>query len=131
MPLNNEIAARNDGSQAIQYLRKRVTFTDDGGTVTVGKIPAGSIILKGVSGVQVVTAFDAGTGNVLDIGTSDDADVFGTDLALDSAGFVECDENVSGYYVSSETTITASVDLTGTAATAGDAHVLIAYATQN
>lgn len=123
--------ARQYQAQLVHYLRKTIVFGDDGTAVTVGIVPAGAVILKPASGVQVVTAFNAGTSNVLDIGTTADADLFGTDLALGSANFVALDEAIGGYRVDSDATITATPALTGTAATAGEAEVLIAYIPDN
>jgi len=120
------IPARQFQTQQVHFLRKDFTYADDGSTLNVGKVPAGSVILKPVSGANVSTAFNAGTTNVLDIGTEADGDLFATDLALGSAAFVPCDEAVS-FYVSSDTVITATVDLTGTAATTGVGQVVIAY----
>ncbi|MNR62251.1 hypothetical protein D3C85_1842220 [compost metagenome] len=74
--------------------------------------------------------FNAGTGNVLDVGTTADDDLFGTDLALSTAGLIPLDEAVS-MYVASDTTITATPALTGTAATTGVGQIVIAYCTKN
>ncbi|HYE38221.1 hypothetical protein [Methylocaldum sp.] len=118
--------ARQYHTQQIHYLRKDFTYADDGLSLTVGTIPAGSVIVKPISGANVSTAFNAGSTNVLDIGISGDLDLYATDLALGSAGYVPCDEAVS-FYVSADTTILATVDLTGTAASAGVGQVVIAY----
>lgn len=117
--------ARIYATQQVHYIRKDLTYADNGVVKTVGVIPAGSVILSS-SGVNVSTAFNAGTSNVLDIGSSADGDLYATDLALGSAAFVAIDEAVSRY-VSAETTITATVALSGTAASAGVAQVVIAY----
>lgn len=119
--------ARQFHQQMVHFLRKSVTFSDNGVARTVGVIPAGSLILKPMSGVHVTTVFNAGTTNVLDIGTSADDDLYGTDLALGTANFVPLDENVGTYLVTTDTTITVTVGLAGTAATAGAGEVIIAY----
>lgn len=119
--------ARQYHQQVVHFLRKSITFANNGKAVTVGKIPAGSLILRPVSGVHVTTAFNAGSTNVLDIGSSDNDDLFGTDLALGTTTFVPVDETVGGFLVASDTTITATVALSGTAATAGAGEVVIAY----
>lgn len=131
MGLNNEAPVRDAGYQFVQYLRKEVAFGDNGTAVDIGKIPGGSIILKAASGAQVTTAFNAATTNTLDIGTNDDPDLFATDLALGAADFVALDEATGGYYVAEDTSITATVGLTGTAATAGAAIVVVAYIPNN
>lgn len=122
--------ARELPYQVVHFLRKSVVFGDNGTELVVGKIPAGATILKPLSGVNVDTAFDAGTGNVLDIGTDADPDLFATDLAMGSIAFVALDEAVA-MTVAAETTITATLALTGTAATAGAAEVVIAYLPDN
>jgi len=125
-------AARDFRKQMIHYLRKGITFADDGTTVTVGIIPAGSIIVKPISGVAVTEVFNAGSTNVLDVGPSTDSgtDLWATDLALGSLAFVPLDEAVN-LLVSSDTTVQAAVDLTGTAATTGAAEIIIAYIPNN
>lgn len=119
--------ARQYPQQMVHFLRKSVTFSDNGTQLTVGKIPAGSLIVKPMSGVQVTTAFNAGTTNVLDIGTSSNDDLFGTDLALGSLAFVPLDEAIGGFLVADDTTVTVTVGLAGTAATTGAAEVVICY----
>jgi hypothetical protein len=123
-------AARQYSSQQVHYLRKGFTFADDGSTLTVGIIPTGAQIIKPMSGVAVNVAFNAGSTNVLDIGTPADADLYATDLALGSIAFVALDEAVS-MTVAADTTITATVDLTGTAATTGQGEIVICYAVDN
>lgn len=124
--------ARQFHTQQIHYLRKSITYADDGTTVTVGTIPAGSLILKPISGVAVTTVFNAGSTNVLDIGPSTDSgtDLWATDLALGTLAFVPLDEAVTNL-VSVDTVVQAAVDLTGTAATTGAAEIIIAYIPDN
>ena len=121
--------ARSYHTAQIHYLRKDFTFADDGSTLTVGIIPANATIIKPISGVNVDVAFNAGTTNVLDIGHADstaDPDYYATNLALGSIAFVAIDEAVDVTHTA-DRTITASVDLTGTAATAGTGQVVIAF----
>ena len=118
------MTARQYHQQLVHFLRKSISYTDDGTAVTVGEIPSGSLILKPASGVAVTTAFDSST-KVLDIGTTANDDLYGTDLSLATTTFVPLDEAVS-YLVSADTTITATVALTGSV-TAGEAEVVIAY----
>lgn len=125
-------SARQYHQQMIHYLRKGITYLDDGLTVTVGTIPAGSLVVKPISGVAVTQVFNAGTTNVLDIGPSADAgtDLWATDLSLSSPGFVPLDEAVTNLVVS-DTIVQAAVDLIGTAATTGTAEIVIAYIPDN
>ena len=111
----------------VHYFAKDFTYADDGSVLTLGVAPAGSRVLRG--GVIVDTAFNAGSTNVLDIGTSADDDGFATDLALGTVGVIVADEmaTTNDAYCSSDTTITATVDLTGTAATTGAGTVWVEY----
>ena len=120
-------------TQQIHFLRTNISYADGVGKVyTLGAIPAGSQIVQALSGVYVTTVFNAGTTNVLDIGTTADDDLYATDLALGTKAFVAIDEaatatNVNAWYVSSATTLTATLALTGTAPTTGAGVVVIAY----
>ena len=118
--------ARLYHTDQVHYLAKDFTFADDGSVLSLGYLPAGAVIIKPMSGVAVHVAFNAGTTNVLDIGTPANDDLYGTDLALGSIAFVPLDEAVS-MTVAADTLVTATVDLTGTAATTGSATVIIAY----
>lgn len=124
--------ARQYHTQQVHYLRKSFTFADDGLTLTLGKVPAGAIVIN--AGVVVSTAFNAGSTNVLDIGTEADPDGFATDLALGTIGRVPADElatsNDIGPYAA-DTTLVAVVDLTGTAATAGAGEIYVEYIPDN
>jgi hypothetical protein len=124
--------ARQFHEQQVHYLRKGFTFADDGTTLTVGVIPAGSIIIKPISGVAITTVFNAGTTNVADLGPSTDAgtDLWATDLALGTLAFVPIDEAVTNL-VTVDTTVQIAVDLTGAAATTGAAEVIICYIPDN
>lgn len=130
MPLNQNIPARDMGEQQIHYLRKRILFSDNGVAKTIGTIPAGAVILKPLSGIQVQQVFNAGTNNFIDVGTTADDDLYGTDLSGTALAFVPLDEAVR-MDVTVDTTITATVGLTGTAATTGIADVVIAYVPNN
>ena len=118
--------ARLYHTDQVHYLAKNFTYADDGSVLSLGYLPAGAVILKPMSGVAVHVAFNADTTNVLDIGTAANDDLYGTDLALGSIAFVPLDEAVS-MTVAADTLVTATVDLTGTAATTGSGTVIIAY----
>jgi len=120
-------SARDYGKGMVHYIRKNVTYANNGTAVKVGTLPAGAQIIKPMSGVGINVAFNAGSTNVLDIGTSGTGDLYATDLALGTIGFVPIDEVVSNK-MAADTDIYATVQLTGTTATAGDAEVIIAYA---
>ena len=127
MPTNTAgSTARRLQDQQVTQISRSFTFADDGSVLSIGTIPSGAVILRGQSGVIVHQVFNAGTTNVLDIGTTADDDLYGTDLALGTAAFVALDEAVD-YRLSADTAITATVDLTGTAATTGAATVVISF----
>lgn len=117
----------------VHYLRKDITFADRATTVTVGVIPAGSIILENNSGVYVHEVFNAGTNNRLDIGASSDSGTnnYATLLTLLGIGFIELDEVAATLKVTVDTTIQAYVDVTGTTPTTGAASILILYIPPN
>lgn len=118
--------ARELPIQAVHFLRKSVVFGDNATELEVGILPAGATILKPLSGVSVDVAFNAGTNNFLDVGTEADPDLYATDLALGSIAFVPLDEAVS-MTLAADTKIVATVQLSGTAASAGAGEVIIAY----
>lgn len=128
--------ARNYQKQVVHYLRKGFSKADAGSVLTLGTIPAGSQILNLISGVFVREVFAAGTNNRLDIGTTANDDLYGTDIALGTVAFVALDEaasatGVAAWYVTSDTTLTATVDVTGTASATGLAEIIIAYIPDN
>ena len=120
-------SARNLSQQIVHFLRKSITYADNGTTVTVGTIPAGSTIIKPASGVSVSTVFDGDTTNTLDVGASTDSGTnnFATALTLGGLGFVPLDEAVSGL-VTVDTIIQCYVVSTASAST-GAAEVIICY----
>lgn len=128
MSLSNKVPARDIGYGVVQFIRKRLTFADNGKSVVIGTIPAGALILKPISGAQVNVVTDAGTNNQLNIGTQADGDFFATNVSTAAVAFVPFDEAVS-QYVADDTTITATLDLTGTAATTGDLEVVVGFVT--
>lgn len=126
--------ARNSGSQSVQTLRKRIAYTSNGTTVTVGTIPAGASVIGG--GVHVRTAFnDSGTDTLIVgfIGSTTDDNAYATLLDLSAVGYIALDE------LAATTNIQQSVDTTVTClyagqnsnATAGSADVIILYVNDN
>ncbi len=88
-------AARQLYTQQLSYVKTRlITFADDGVAVpTDGKIPAGSLIIKPISGFQVNVAFDGSA--VVDAGPTTNDDLWATDLATGTITFVPFDEAVT------------------------------------
>lgn len=112
----------------ILFLRKDITYADGGTTVVIGTLPAGAVIIKAASGVNVSTAFNGNATNTLDIGYSTDSGTnnLATLLSLATATFVPLDEAVGEFYVASETIISAAVVSTA-AASAGVGQIFIAF----
>ena len=123
--------------QSVHYIRKAFTYSDPdiaGGTLRLpAAIPAGAIITQVL--VDITTAFNAGSTNVLTLGTQS-----GTASDIVTAGDVN--ETVAGVNIVTTSAAighvgSSAIDLylkyaqTGTAATAGAGHVLIAYAPNN
>lgn len=111
----------------VHYLRKYFTNADAGSTLDLGYVPPGACIIRG--GVAVIEAFNAGTNNRMDLGTSSDTDGFGTDLALGTVGVIVADEMATSddFYSTSAQLIQCVVDVTGTAATTGKALAWVEY----
>jgi hypothetical protein len=79
------------------FLRKAIAYTDNGSTLSMGWVPPGAAVIG--AGVNVYTAFNGNSSNVLDIGyrnggnsETDDTDEYATDIALGTAGVIVADE---------------------------------------
>lgn len=118
--------ARQYHTQQVHYIHKAFTFADSGTQVEIGTVPNGATILKPLSGIQVNTAFNAGTTNTVDIGTLTTEDLYGTALAGGTVTFVPLDEAVS-LTMTADTTIYVKYEQSGTAASAGAGVAVIAY----
>lgn len=120
--------ARQYHSQQTHFLRKSITYSNIGSTLEIGVVPAGAIVIN--AGVIVSTAFNSGTTDVLDIGTSADTDGFATAMTLRTIGRVPADELATsddlGPYAS-DTTLKCVLSSTGTAATAGAGEVYVEF----
>ena len=124
--------ARELGFQAVHYLRANVNYSDDAGaSVSLGTVPAGSIIIPNASGAFVTTAFAADTtAQTMNIGVEGgDVDSLATALVLTTAGQIELDVETA-IYVTVDTPLAAALTA-GTAPTAGSAEVIICYIPDN
>lgn len=122
------IPARNLGVQVTSYLRKETTFSDgETAAVTVGTVPAGSIIIR--AGIVVKTAFNSGTTNTIHIGTSASSSTFGASIATGTAGVIVGTALATSTLAvqTADTSVVATHVRTGTAATTGDGYVFIEY----
>jgi len=122
--------ARVFSSNTLHCIRGRIKFDTSGAAtgIEIGTIPAGSFV--GSVTVHVATAFNAATTNVLVVGTAADDDGFavaagtlsgatGLKTALFGAQ--------SGDTLTADTPVVVKYTQTGTAATAGDAQVLVTF----
>lgn len=119
-------SGQNYHQNMVHYLQKEISYTDDGTTVTIGTLPANSVVLRG--GVAVTTAFNGATTNTLDIGTTADPNGFATVLALGTIGNIVADEMATSNdaLVSAETDVVGVVVSTASAS-AGTAYVWVEY----
>jgi predicted RecA/RadA family phage recombinase len=122
--------AREYHQNVVHFLRKTITYADNGTTVTIGTLPSGALILPELSGVYVSTAFNGNATNTLDVGITGTLEKYSSDLALGTAGFIEQDvittSSATVALLTSDETIVGVVTSTA-AASAGSAEVIIAY----
>lgn len=143
MGLQQGRPARNDGYQGVETFRQRVTFDGSAGYAYtanpdalgagifyLGTIPAGSLIVAPISGVDVNTVFNAATNNRANIGISGTAAKYAATSSLLTAGFVAMAVAV-GHRVAVDTPIIVTLDITGTAPTTGDVEFAIAFIPPN
>lgn len=114
-------------TQQVHYLRKTVNFNDAGiaSGVIFGTLPAGSVLVS--QNVRVDTAFNAGTTNALNVGTT----AGGTQLFTDAATAGARSPAIAAVVMATDTDLFVSYAQTGVAATAGQAIVVIGYVPNN
>ncbi len=119
-------------TQQVHYLRKTVNYNDAGiaGGVIIGTLPAGAQIVD--IAVNVKTAFNAATTNNLLLGTSAAGNQIATttDTAAGTAGFKRVTTG-GALTLAADTDVYVAYTQTGTAASAGVATIVIAYAPDN
>lgn len=119
--------------RTVHYLRKTINFNDTGiGTgVRMGSLPAGAQLLQGV--VNVRTAFNAGTTNVLTVGTN--ASSYNNLAAAadvdETSATVQALPILKALYFSAAADVYAMYTQSGTAATTGVATIIIPYTIDN
>jgi len=107
-----------------------VVFEANGTTTDIATLPANSQIFQIT--VDVTTVFDAASTNTLDLGDGSTADEYADALALGSLARVLATSDVSqiGNLIdigTSDITVTATYNQTGTVATAGACTVTVLY----
>jgi hypothetical protein len=138
--MTNKLAGQQYEQNTVHTLRKSLVFGDATAltTFSMGWVPDQAAIVD--AGVSILTVFNAGTNNLLDIGyrnggnsESDDLDEYATKLVLTTAGIIPADElataAVNIFPKGAE--ITCSLDLTSTAATTGRCVVWVNYVVDN
>ena len=103
-----------------------VAFSDSS-AVNLDFLPPNAFVID--VKVAVLTAFDAGTTNQIDVGTSADPDHYANNVDVSSSGDASV-TLLNGGEISSTsepTQLTATYAQTGTAATAGSARVIVTY----
>lgn len=114
-------------TQQVHYFRKRVNYNDAsiGAGVYFGTIPAGAMITS--LNVRVNTAFNAGTTNALNVGTT----ALGTQVFTDAATLGARSPTIPNLSFAADTDLYVSYAQTGTAATAGQADIVIGFVPNN
>lgn len=131
--LNNSVPAQDlQYKNMINVMRKSFTYLNRGTAVTVGTLPAGAIVIGG--GVQIITTFNGSGTDLLDIGTTADADEFASALAISATApvWVAADELATNnsYSATSDLYVTCTYTDQNSDATAGEAEIVIYYVTK-
>lgn len=121
-------SARHFSSQQTHYLIKKVEFGDDGTQLSMGYVPAGSIVIN--ARAEVKTAFNGGGNDYIDIGYAADPDEFCADLDVSTTG-TKLDATTfnaaANKVFTSDTEIVCQYDDANSDATAGLAYVIVEY----
>ena len=121
-------SARQFSSQQTHYLIKKVVHTDDGTELTVGYVPAGSVVIN--ARAEVTEAFNDGGTDQIDIGYAADPDEFCVNLDVSSTG-TKLDATTfnaaANKVFTSDTEIVCQYDGSSSDATAGVAYVIVEY----
>lgn len=119
--------ARTLHHQHVHYFRKRVNYNDAGisAGVLFGTLPAGAMLVGNF--VRVSTAFNAGTTNALNVGTT----AGGTQIFTDAATAGARSPAIPNLTFATDTDLFVAYAQTGTAATAGVADIVIEFVPNN
>lgn len=123
------IPARSSGDQTLNYLRAPIDFSlGYTGTKTIGTIPGGCVVLRAY--IIVTTAFNAGSTNTMNIGTSATAASYASAVALGTAGVIGGGTAMATSVLATptaDTAVIATMAATGTALSAGAGIVVVEY----
>lgn len=119
--------ARLIQTQQIHFLRKTIGFADRGLSLTVGCIPAGSVIVYPASGALVSTLFNGSGTDLLTIGIVGSTSLYASAVDVSSVGNKPLNQNIAALLVSVDTVIVASYADANSDAATGSMEVYIAY----
>jgi hypothetical protein len=119
--------SRQTQYQLVHYFRKRVNYNDPGiaGGVVFGTMPLGAMIV--LQNVRCNTAFNAGTTNALNVGTT----AGGTQLFTDAATAGARSPAIANLSFAADTDLFVAYAQTGGAATAGQADIVVGFVLNN
>lgn len=131
---NTTVATRSNTTQQTSYYRATVNYNDSGiaSAIQFGTVPAGSSIVD--VQVEIVTAFNAATTNVLTVGTNTTATniVNAGDVDEATIGVTKVTRGLGqSLTAAADTALYAKYTQTGTAATAGQAIITIQFIPNN
>lgn len=117
----------------VHFLRKEVNYNDPGiaSGIVIGRLPANAQISQGLARVR--TSFNAGTTNVLTVGTNASSydNIFGAGDIAEGAVGNSVAPLANLLDAQSETDVLVKYTQTGTAASQGKAVIHIAYTVNN
>lgn len=131
---NTTVATRSNTTQQTSYYRATVNFNDAGiaSAIQFGTLPQNSSITD--IQVEIVTAFNAGSTNVLTVGTTTTATeiVNAADVNEAATGVTKVTRGLGqSLTASADTALYAKYVQTGGAATAGQAVIIIQFVPNN
>lgn len=119
--------ARQTQFQQVHYFRKRVNFNDNGiaAGVFFGTLPAGAMLTD--LDIRVTTAFNAGTTNAINVGTT----AGGTQIFTDAATAGARSPTIPNISFATDTDLFVQYAQTGGAATTGLADIVVGFVPNN
>jgi hypothetical protein len=124
-------AVRHPEDTGVGHIRRQISLADfaaNGNVLPIGALEAGAIPLY--CHVTVITAFNAGTTNTLDVGVTGTAAGFAA-AAATLAGATGFKGNLTGTLtgipLAADSIVYATFGQTGTAATTGKVHVILTF----
>lgn len=106
-------------------LMTKVDYTQEDERIYIGTIPANSTIMS--IEVMVMTAFDSGTSDHIEVGTLGDQDAYCADTDVSSAGAASVTLTAASRDITSNTDVYVTHDGAGAAATAGECIVAVHF----